>query len=68
MQSSMNSEQLKDIIKTAILEVLEERQDLFSEAIETALEDMALARAINEGEKTKTVNREEVFKILEGKS
>ena len=68
MQSSMNKEQLKDIIKTAILEVLEERQDLFRDAIETALEDMALARAINEGEKTKIVNREEVFKILEGKS
>ena len=50
------------------MEVLEERQYLFHKAIETALEDMALARAIKEGEKTKPVNREEVFKILEEKS
>jgi hypothetical protein len=49
MQPSMNKEQLKDIIKTALVEVLEERQDLFREAIETALEDLALSRAIREG-------------------
>jgi phage terminase small subunit len=68
MQSSMNKEQLKDVIKTALVEVLEERQDLFQEAIETALEDIALTRAIKEGEKTKPVKKGEVFKILEGKA
>jgi hypothetical protein len=68
MQSSMNKEQLKDVIKTALVEVLEERQDLFHEAIEVALEDIALARAIKEGEKTRPVRREEVFRILEGKA
>jgi hypothetical protein len=57
MQSSMNKEQLKDVIKTALVEVLEERQNLFQEAIETALEDIALTRAIKEGEKTKPVQR-----------
>jgi hypothetical protein len=50
------------------VEVLEERQDLFQEAIETALEDIALTRAIKEGEKTKPVQRGEIFKILEGKA
>ena len=68
MQSSINKEQLKDIIKTALVEVLEERQDLFHGAIEKALEDLALSRAIKEGEKTEPVKREEVFKILEGKA
>jgi methionyl-tRNA synthetase len=59
MESSMNIEQLKDVIKTALAEVPEERQDLFQEAIETALEDIALTRAIKEGEKTKPVKRGE---------
>jgi hypothetical protein len=68
MQPSMTEEQLKDIIKTAVAEALEERQDLFQEAIEAALEDIALARAIKEGEKTKTVGRKEVFEVLEGKA
>jgi len=68
MQLSMNKNQLKDIIKTALLEALEERQDLFHEAIETALEDIAFCRAIKEGEKTQPVSRNDVFKILEGKA
>jgi hypothetical protein len=67
MQSSMSKKQLKDVIKAAFVEVLEEQQGIFHEAIETALEDIALARAIKEGEKTKPVPREEVFKVLEGK-
>lgn len=68
MQPSMNKDQLKDIIKTALVEVLEERQDLLHEAIETAFEDLALCRAIKEGKKTQPVSREDVFKILEGKA
>lgn len=68
MQPSINNKQLKDIIKTAVSEVLEERQDLLQGAIEAALEDLALHKAIKEGEKSKTVKREEVFKVLEGKA
>ena len=68
MQLSMNKEQLKDVIKTALVEVLEERQDLFQEAIETALEDIALTRAIKIGKKTKRVQRGGVFKTLEGEA
>lgn len=68
MESSINQEQLKKIIKIALVEVLEERQDLLHDAIEDALEDVAFARAIEEGESTELVQREEVFKLLEGKS
>jgi len=68
MQPSMNEEKLKCLIKTALVEVLAEQQDLFQEAIEAALEDIALAHAFKEGEKTKPVRREEVFKVLEGKA
>ena len=68
MQTSMNKEQIKNVVKTAIAEVLEERQDLFYEAIQAALEDIGLVRAIEEGEATRIVRREEVFKVLEGKA
>jgi len=67
MQPLMDKEQLKDIIKAALVEVLEERQDLLQEAIESALEDLALCQAIKEGEKTPLVSREDVLKILEAK-
>jgi len=64
MQPSMNQEQLKNIVKAALAEVLEERQDLLHEAVAAALEDIALSRAIKEGEKTGFITRDEVFKSL----
>jgi len=36
---------LKQLLTTALLEVLEERKDLLREAMEQALEDVALSRA-----------------------
>jgi hypothetical protein len=66
MEAQINQAQLKELLKAAIVEVLEERRDLISDLIEEALEDLALARAIEEGESTDIVNRDEVFKLLEG--
>jgi len=57
---------LKNIFKDAIVEVLEERQDLFAEIVAEAIEDIGLVRAIREGEKTEDVSREEVFRTLQG--
>ena len=68
MEPAINQEQLKNVIKTALVEVLEERKDLLYDAIENAIEDVAFARAIEEGESTELVEREEIFKLLEGKS
>ncbi len=64
----MNQEQLKNLIKVAVAEVLEERRDLLHDVVEEALEDVALIRAIQEGENTQAIRREEVFKLLEGKA
>ena len=56
---------LKEALKSAILEILEERKDLVREVLEEALEDIALARAVEEGEQSKLVTRDEVFNALE---
>ena len=58
---------LKDILKTALIEVFEERKDLFNEAVAESLEDIALSNAIKERETAESVSREEVFSLLEGK-
>lgn len=58
---TIDEKQLKDMIKLAVVEVLEERPDL----VEEALLDIGLERAIREGEQTPMVIREEIFKILE---
>ena len=68
MEISINQEQLKNLIKNALVEVLEERHDLLHDAIEEAIEDVAFARAIEEGKSTELAQREEIFKLLEGKA
>jgi hypothetical protein len=64
----INESRLKEILKSALIEVFEERKDLFSDLLAEALEDIALIRAIKEGESTASVSRDEVFSILEGKA
>ncbi len=58
---------LKELIKTALVEVLESRRDLVQDIVEDAMEDFAFTRAIEQGLKSEKVSREEVFAILEGK-
>ncbi len=59
-------ERLKKLVKTALLEVLEERRDLLRDVVEESLEDIALIRAIDAGQRTGEVGRSEVISLLEG--
>jgi hypothetical protein len=62
----LNSEEkLKSVFKTAIIEVLQERQELVREILEEIFEDVAFSKAIAEGESTPAVTRDEVFEVLE---
>jgi hypothetical protein len=56
---------LKEALKQALVEILQERPELFSEIFAEALEDIALARAIRAGATTEEVSRQEVMKTLE---
>ena len=57
--------QLKEVFKQALAELLQERRDLLYDVFTEVLEDIALANAIKKGEETEIVSREQVFKILE---
>lgn len=63
----IDEDRLKELLKAAIVELLEERRDLVRDLLEEAVEDIALARAIDEGEQTGMTSREEIFEVLEGK-
>lgn len=63
--ASFNENELKSLLKAAIVEVLEERRDLLRDILEGALEEVGLAYSIQEGERTATVSRDAVFEILE---
>lgn len=49
---------LKEVFKSAIIEVLQERRELVQEILEGVVEDVALSKAIEEGERTPLVDRE----------
>jgi hypothetical protein len=59
--------QLKQLFKEAIGEILEEKKDLFRQAVLEAVEDIALVKAIEDGRKTKFVSREKVLQQLRQK-
>ncbi|HWN97701.1 MAG TPA: hypothetical protein VNS63_00355 [Blastocatellia bacterium] len=67
MEESVSQDQFKNLIKAALIEVFEERRDLLHDAVETALEDIGLVRAIHDGLNSDLVDRDEVFKLLEGR-
>jgi len=58
---SLEEQDIKDLLEQAILELLEERQDLFRELFTEAIEDLGLINAIEEGEATPHVSKSEVL-------
>ncbi|MBM4035241.1 MAG: hypothetical protein FJ291_26150 [Planctomycetes bacterium] len=62
---TLNKTQLRELVKEAVTELLQERRSLMRELIAEVIEDIALSRAIDEGEKTPIVSREEVLKALD---
>ena len=64
MQTAMDDLQLKNALKAAFIEVLQERPDLIRDVLEETFEDIALIHAIDEGSKTGNISREEVFALL----
>jgi len=60
-----SDERLKEVFKSAIVEVLQERRDLVREILDEIVEDIAFSKAIAEGEQTTRVSRESVFEVLE---
>lgn len=55
---------LKDLLKQAMLELLEERRDLFSEIFAEAIEDAGLVNAIKDGQGGYNVGKKDILKIL----
>jgi ribosomal protein L12E/L44/L45/RPP1/RPP2 len=64
--TNLDETKIKTLFKEALVEVIEENQELVSSILIDALEDVGLSRAIEEGEKSKTVSRDEIFKVLSG--
>jgi hypothetical protein len=60
----LEERRIKVLLKDAVVEVLEERRDLLREALQESLEDMAMVKAIQDGEKTRLASRKKIFQRL----
>ena len=66
MQTTIDDRKLKQLLKEAFIEALEEKKNIFHDLLVEAMEDVALVHAIKEGEETESIGKQEVFNILEG--
>ncbi len=62
MPTTVEPDELKALIKDALVEIIREQPALLRDA----LEDFALSRAIEEGQSSGTASRDDVFAALEG--
>ncbi len=64
---NLKEDQIKQLFKTALIEVIQAQKEVFSDLFAEIIEDIALEKAIKEGENTEPVSREAIFKILANK-
>ena len=67
MEALIDDNKIKNLFKQTIIEAIEEKKDVVHDFFMEAMEDIALVRAIEEGESSDNVNRDEIFDILSGK-
>jgi hypothetical protein len=60
----MTQAALKKVVKQAVLEVVREERRLLTDVFMEAMEEVALLAAVREGENSKPVTRDQVFRAL----
>jgi len=68
MEASLDEARLKALLKETFLEVLEENREEFSQLLLEIFEDLALCRAIREGEGSPDADRQEILEIIAGQA
>jgi len=63
---SLDEKQFKILLKQTLIELFEERRDMFSAIVVEALEEIGLANAIREGRKNEFVSEEDIQTVLRG--
>lgn len=64
MELTISEDQAKELFKQALVELLQERRDLFYDVMLDAMEEIGLANAIREGRRNEYVSEDDVLAIL----
>jgi len=66
--TALEERRIKNLLKDAVVEVLEERHDLLREALQDSLEDVAMLRAIQAAEKSPLTSRKKILQHLSSRA
>ena len=67
METLIDDRKIKILFKQAIIEVIEEKKEVVHDLLVEVMEDIAMVRAIQDGENSGQVGRDDIFQILKGK-
>ena len=65
MATTIDDDKLRELVKAALVDALQERRDMVKEIFTEALEDIGLVKAIDEGLSSGSITRDEVFQLLD---
>lgn len=68
MELTISETKAKELLKEVIIELAQERRDLFFEIILEAIEEIGFANAIRQGRQNEFVSEESIVAILEGQA
>jgi len=68
MELTINEKQAKELLKEVLIELMEEKRDLFFEVMLEVIEEIGLANAIREGRQNELVSEEQILAILRGQA
>ncbi len=66
MKISINDDKTKEILTEIMIDILQNRKDLFYDIVIEGIEEIGLANAIQEGRQDEFVEEEEIFSLLNG--
>jgi len=67
METLIDDRKIKDLFKQAIIEAIEEKKEVVYDLLFEVMEDIAMVRAIQDGEDSGPASRDDIFQIIEGK-
>ena len=65
-QVYISDDALRQMLRQAVADALEDRRDLLHDVVAEVIEDVALTEAVRQGRKTEQVSRADVFAALDG--
>ena len=65
MELTIDNEKTKELLTEVMIELIQNKREVFYEIIIEAMEEIGLANAIMEGKKNDFVSEESIFEILE---